>query len=53
TDAATVTDLERQNENDVAMVIAPARHNDNDFDHSAYEESPRRGNNAGPYRYHT
>ncbi|MCI65035.1 hypothetical protein A2U01_0086293, partial [Trifolium medium] len=38
TDAATITDLERQNEDDVVMVIAPERQNDNDFIHSASEE---------------
>ncbi|MCI75947.1 hypothetical protein A2U01_0097216, partial [Trifolium medium] len=33
TDASTITDLERQNEDDVVMVIAPERQND--FNHSA------------------
>ncbi|MCI54594.1 hypothetical protein A2U01_0075844, partial [Trifolium medium] len=34
----TVTDLERQNGDDAAMVTALERQNDNDFNHSASEE---------------
>jgi hypothetical protein len=30
--------LSGRNEDDVAMVSAPERHNDNDFNHSASEE---------------
>ncbi|GAU51496.1 hypothetical protein TSUD_241550 [Trifolium subterraneum] len=37
--AATVTDLDqRQDRDDIAMVTAPKRKNDNDFNHSASKE---------------
>ncbi|MCI22453.1 hypothetical protein A2U01_0043629, partial [Trifolium medium] len=38
TEAATVTNLERHNEEDDTMVNAPERQNDNDFNHRASEE---------------